>query len=79
MKKIFMNQMFMNEIKEHLSDEDKKKLLAAKLDMKISMAEKKSELMKEKKKLLAAKFDMKTSMADEKIGLLKMARDMLKE
>ena len=79
MKKMFMNEMFMNEIKEHLSDEDKKKLLAAKLDIKISMAEKKSELMKEKKKLLAAKFDMKTSMADQKIELLKMARDMLKE
>ena len=47
--------------------------------MKISMAEQKTEIMKEKKKLVAAKMDMKDSMAEQKIEMFKMIRDMLKE
>jgi hypothetical protein len=64
---------------EHLSDEDKKKLLVKKMDMKISMAQQNIELLKEKQKLVATKMDMKASMAEQKIELLKMVRDMLKE
>jgi len=79
MKKMFMKKMMMKEIMEYLSEEDKKKLAAMKLDMKISMAEKKLELMDEKKKIMAAKLDMKASMAEQKIELLKAIRDMLKE
>jgi len=74
-----MKKMFMKKIMEQLSEEDKKKLLVAKMDMKISMAEKKAEIMKDKKKLVAAKMDMKASMAEQKIEMFKMIRDMLKE
>jgi len=74
-----MKKMFMKKIMEQLSEEDKKKLLVAKMDMKISMAEQKTEIMKEKKKLVAAKMDMKDSMAEQKIEMFKMIRDMLKE
>ena len=74
-----MKKMFMKKIMEQLSDEDKKKLLVAKMDMQISMAEKKAQIMKDKSKLVAAKMDMKASKAEQKIEILKMIRDMLKE
>jgi|WetSurMetagenome_2_1015567.scaffolds.fasta_scaffold216531_2 hypothetical protein len=79
MKNGMMNKMFLKKVMEQLSDEDKKKILVKKMEMKISMAEQKSELMKEKKKIIAAKFDMKASRAEQKIELLKMVHDMLKE
>lgn len=79
MKHMFKNKVMMKEIMEHLSDEDKKELAAAKLDMKIAIAEKKLEIMKEKKKIAAAKLDMKTSAAEKKVEILKMMRDMLKK
>jgi len=71
--------IFMKKVMEHLSDEDKKKLMIKKMEMKISMEEQKAEIMKEKKKIIAAKFDMKASMAEQKLELLKTVRDMLKE
>jgi hypothetical protein len=74
-----MKKMFMKKIMEQLSDEDKKKLFVAKMDMKISMAEKKAQIMKDKSKLVAAKMDMKAYKAEQKIELFKMIRDMLKE
>ena len=77
MKYTFKNKVMMKEIMEHLSDEDKKKLAAAKLDMKIAIAEKKLEIMNEKKKIAAAKLDMKTSSAEKKVEILKMMREML--
>ncbi len=78
MKKMMMKKIFMKKIMEHLSEDDKKKLLVKKLEIKISTAEQKVELMKEKKKLIAAKMDIKTSEAEQKIELLKTVRDMLK-
>jgi hypothetical protein len=71
-------KMMMKGIMELLSDEDKKKLAAMKLDMKISMAEQKLEMLKDKKEIVAKKLDMKTSMAEQKIVMLKALRDMLK-
>jgi hypothetical protein len=70
--------VMMKEIMEHLSPEDKKKLTTMKLDMKISMAEKKLEMMEDRKKILAKKLDMKTDMAKQEIEMLKALRDMLK-
>jgi hypothetical protein len=78
-KGLIMKKIFIKKIMEHLSDADKKKILAKKMDMKISMAQQNIELLKEKQKLVAKKMDMKASMAEEKIELLKMVRDMLKE
>lgn len=78
-KGMIMKKIFIKKVMEHLSEADKKKILVKKMDMKISMAEQKAELMKDKKKLVAAKLDMKTSMAEQKIEMLKMVRDMLKE
>ena len=72
-------KMFLKKIMEQLSDSDKKKLLIKKMDIKISMAEQKADIMKQKKKIIAAKFEMKTSMAEQKLEMLKMVRDMLKE
>jgi hypothetical protein len=79
MKKIMMKKIMMKKIMEQLSDEDKKKVLVAKMDMKISMAEQEAEIMKEKKRIIAAKMDMKASMAQQKIDLIKMIRDMIKD
>ena len=78
-KGLIMKKIFIKKIMEHLSDADKKKILAKKMDMKISMAQQNIELLKEKQKLVAKKMDMKASMAEEKIEQLKMVRDMLKE
>ena len=78
-QKLIMKKIFMKKIIEHLSDEDKKKLLVKNMDMKISMAQQNVELLKEKQKLVATKMDMKASMAEQKIELLKMVRDMLKD
>ena len=78
-KGLIMKKIFIKKIMEQLSDADKKKILAKKMDMKISMAQQNIELLKEKQKLVAKKMDMKASMAEEKIELLKMVRDMLKE
>ncbi len=74
-----MKKIFIKKVMEHLSEADKKKILVAKMDMKISMAEQKVEMMKDKKRLVAAKMDMKSSQAEQKIEMLKMVRDMLKE
>lgn len=80
MREDMMRKMFMmKEIMEHLSDEDKKKLASIKLDMKISRAEQKLEIMKDKKKIMAKKLDMKASMAEQKLEMLKTMRDMLKQ
>jgi len=79
MKKGWMKKsMMMKEIMEHLSEEDKKKLAVMKMDMKISMAEQKLEMLKDKKAIVAKKLDMKTSMAEQKLEMLKALRDMLK-
>ena len=78
-KGLIMKKIIMKKIMEQLSDEDKKKILVAKMDMKISMAEQEAEIMKEKKRIIAAKMDMKASMAQQKIDLIKMIRDMIKE
>lgn len=79
MKKDWMKKsMMMKEIMEHLSPEDKKKLAAMKLDMKITMAEKKIEMLKDKKEIVAKKLDMKTYMAEQKLEMLKALREMLK-
>jgi hypothetical protein len=77
-KKAWMEKMFMKEMMEHLSPEDKKKVAAAKLDMKISRLEKQMEIMKEKKKIIDMKMEMKAQMKGQKIELLKMMRDMIK-
>ena len=74
-----MKKIIMKKIMEQLSDADKKKILVAKMDMKISMAEQEAEIMKEKKRIIAAKMDMKASMAQQKIDLIKMIRDMIKD
>jgi hypothetical protein len=80
MKKEWMwKKMYLKKMMEHLSEEDKKKLAAAKLDMKISMAEKKIEIINEKKKIMAMKFDMKAAKVEKKIEMLRMMRDMIKE
>jgi hypothetical protein len=76
---LIMKKIIMKKIMEQLSDEDKKKILVAKMDMKISMAEQEAEIMKEKKRIIAAKMDMKASMAQQKIDLIKMIRDMIKD
>lgn len=78
-KGLIMKKIIMKKIMEQLSDEDKKKILVAKMDMKISMAEQEAGIMKEKKRIIAAKMDMKASMAQQKIDLIKMIRDMIKE
>ena len=78
-KGLIMKKIFIKKIMEHLSDADKKKILVKKMDIKISMAEQKAEIMKEKKKLIAAKLDMEASMAEQKVEMIKMVRDMLKE
>ena len=78
-KEMIMKKIFIKKIMEHLSEADKKKILVKKMDMKISMAEQKAEIMKEKKKLISAKLDMEASMAEQKIEMIKMIRDMLKE
>jgi len=70
--------IMMKEIMEHLSPEDKKKLAAMKLDMKISMAEKKIEILEDKKELVAKKLDMKTYASEQELEILKALRDMLK-
>ena len=70
--------VMMKEIMEHLSPEDKKKLATMKLDMKISMAEKKLEMLEDRKKIVAKKLDMKNDMAKQEIEMLKALRDMLK-
>jgi len=46
MKKIMMKKIMMKKIMEQLSDEDKKKVLVAKMDMKASMAQQKIDLIK---------------------------------
>ncbi|MGZ7048276.1 MAG: hypothetical protein ACXVHP_08315 [Methanobacterium sp.] len=48
-----------------------------KLDMNISKAEQKLEMMKYKKEMLAKKFEMKESMAKQKLEMLKAMSDML--
>jgi hypothetical protein len=78
-KGLIMKKIFMKKIMEQLSDADKKKLLVAKMDMKISLAEQKAEIMKDKKKIVAAKMDLEASRAQQKIDLFKMVRDMIKE
>ena len=79
MRKDWMKKsIIMKEVMEHLSPEDKKKLATMKLDMKISMSEKKLEMLKDKKELVAKKLDMKTYMAEQKLEMLKALRDMLK-
>lgn len=78
MRKDWINKsVMMKEIMEHLSPEDKKKLAAMKLDMKISMSEKRLEMLKDKKELVAKKLDMKTYRAEQKLEILKALRDML--
>ena len=47
-KGLIMKKIIMKKIMEQLSEEDKKKLLVAKMDMKISMAEQEAEIMKDK-------------------------------
>lgn len=80
MRKDWMKKMmYMEKVMEHLSEEDKKKLAAAKMDAKISMAEKKKEIMEEKKKLMAMKYDLKKEQTEKKIEMLKMLQDMLKK
>jgi hypothetical protein len=74
-----MKKIIMKKIMKQLSDEDKNKIIVAKMDMKISMAEQEAEIMKDKKRIIAAKMDMKASMAQQKIDLIKMVRDMIKE
>lgn len=71
--------LIMKKIMEQLSDEDKKKILVAKMNIKISEAEQEAEIMKEKKRIIAAKMDMKASLAEQKIDLIKMIRDMIKD
>ncbi len=78
-KRMIMKKIFMKKIMAQLSDADKKKLLVAKIDMKISLAEQKAEIMKDKKKIVAAKMDIEASRAQQKIDLFKMVRDMIKE
>lgn len=70
--------VMMKEIMEHISPEDKKKLASMKLDMKISVAEKKLEMLKDKKEIVAKKLDMKTDIAEHELEMLKALRDMLK-
>lgn len=70
--------VMMKEIMEHISPEDKKKLAAMKLDMKISMSEKRLEMLKDRKELVVKKLDMKNYMAEQEIEMLKALRDMLK-
>jgi hypothetical protein len=77
-KGFMMNKAFMK-IMDELSDEDKKKLLDAKMDMKISSLQQKAAIMKEKKKIMAAKMDMKASRLEKKIEMLQMIRDMLND
>ncbi len=78
-KKMIMKKIFIKKVMEHLSEADKKKILVKKMEMKISMAEHKAEIMKQKKSIVASKLDMESSMAEQKVELLKMVRDMLKE
>ncbi len=78
-KGLIMKKIIMKKIMKQLSDEDKNKIIVAKMDMKISMAEQEAEIMKDKKRIIAAKMDMKASMAQQKIDLIKMVRDMIKE
>ena len=54
-KRMIMKKIFIKKIMEQLSEADKKKILAKKMDMKISMAEQNVELLKEKQKLVAKK------------------------
>ncbi len=78
-KGLIMKKIIMKKIMEQLSDEDKKKILVAKMNIKISEAEQEAEIMKEKKRIIAAKMDMKASLAEQKIDLIKMIRDMIKD
>ncbi|MCE5213372.1 MAG: hypothetical protein LLF83_01455 [Methanobacterium sp.] len=74
-----MNKEYMEKFMGYLSDEDKKKLTAAKIAMKIAMYEKKKELLEEKKKIMAMKYDMKAEKMEKKIEMLKMMRDMIED
>jgi hypothetical protein len=78
MEKMMKKKMMTKEIMEMLSDDDKRKLLAMKLDLKIDMMEQKREMMEHKKKLMAAKLDMKSSMIKKKLEIMKAVKEMLK-
>ena len=78
MRKDWMKKsIMMKEMMEHLSKEDKKKLAAMKLDMKIALAEKKMDILNDKKEIVAKKMELKTLMAEQKIEMLKALREML--
>ena len=78
-RKLIMKKIFIKKIMAHLSEDDKKKLLVKKLEIKITAAKQRVELLKEKQKIVATKMDMKADLAEQKIELLKMVHDMLKE
>jgi len=74
-----MNQKYFEKLMEYLSEEDKKKLLAAKISMKIDFYEKRKEILDEKKKIMEMKFDMKKAKMEKKIDFLEMMHDMVKD
>lgn len=78
MRKNWMGKMmYIEKMMEHLSEEDKKKLAASKIDAEISMTEKKMEIMEEKKKIMAMKFDLRKDRLEKKTEIYKELRDML--
>ena len=74
-----MNPEYLEKFMEYLSEEDKKKLTAAKLAMKIDLYEKRKEMLDEKKKIMNKKYEMKAAKMEKKIELLKMMQDMVKD
>lgn len=74
-----MNPKYLEEFMKYLSEEDKKKLMAAKIAMKIDHYQKRKEMLEEKKKIMAKKYELKAAKMEKKIELLEMMRDMVKD
>ena len=74
-----MNQKYFKKLMEYLSEEDKKKLMAAEISMKIDYYKRKKEIVDEKKKIMEMEYDLKRAKMEKKKEFLEMMHGMVED